>query len=342
MKPELYTLANGLEPSDSAPYGYSSESPMHLDGTSKAKYQYRIQASIQRERKALRKKRLTAAAACFALITVFAFNSKVQATVTQSLGSIGAFLGIKNDSSKYTEIINTSVSNGGYKATLKEVVIAEEKVAVSYTLQRENGKPFPSYRSHYAALYVDGQEIYGGTGNSGFLDKEHTIQGSEFMYEMPGIDLTEEKTYELKIAAYSGGEWRFKFKASGAELAADTKHIELGDTFTLPNGASFTLQNLSLNAFEQKADYYLESPSDCLIRLSITDDQGRKAYFDQAHFGAHTDYLKNDNLTGDGSIAADAKAITIEVQYAKYNETEGQLSDWAAVGQLTLDLLNLK
>lgn len=339
MKQEYYKLANRLNLWEESGYDYEGR----LDEASQQKYRDSALASIRRERKARRKKRFTAAAACLVLLSALAFNSEVQATVANSLGSIRAFLGIQSDFSKYTKTINTSVSNNGYLATLKEVVVADEKVAVSYTLQRENGRPFPCTRTLATALYVDGQEIYAGTGFTEPLDKEKKIQGTEMTFNVLNLDLSKERDYQLKVSDYSGGKWEFSFKADGAELHADTKRIEIGQKFSFPDGSQLTLFDLTSNAFEQRVNYYKSYSTKYYdVKLNITDDQGRNIYFDDLWYGKSDSYLSNDGLNGSGYLSKSAKTATAEVLAVEFDESEGKIGDWIKIGEFTLDLSNLQ
>lgn len=339
MKQEYYKLANQLDVWEESGYDYEGR----LDEASQQKYQNSALASIRREQKSRRKKRFATAAACLVLLSALAFNSEVQATVANSLGSIRTLLGIQNDFSKYTETIETSVSDNGFLATLKEVVVAEEKVAVSYTLRREDGRPFSCTRSLSTALYVDGREIYSATGSARFLDKEQKIQGAEITYNVLNLDLSKERDYQLKISDYSGGKWEFSFKADSSELSADTKRIEIGQKFNFPDGSQLTLYDLTSNAFEQRVNYY-KSYSDKYyeVALNITDDQGRNIYFYEMWYGKSDSYLNNDNLNGNGYLAKDAKTAAIEVLAVEYGESEGRLGDWIKIGEFTLDLSGLQ
>lgn len=350
MKKELYKLANKLKIQES----YESADRWDLceasgagqeqnfEDIEKEKYRRQIRYSIHKEKKSLWRKRLTAAAACLAFLTVLVCNSHVQTTIAKSFGSIQTFLGIPNDLSPYTEIINTSVSDNGYLATLEEVIIAEDKIAVSYTLQRENGKPFPCSRSLTAALYVDGEEIYSGTGFVNFVDQEHKIQGNEMTYFVPGIDLLEEKTYKLKIADYSGGKWEFQFEASGAELASDTKRIKLEKVFALPDGSSLKLHDLTVNNFEQRINYDKESSKKYYeLKVQIVDDQGMEISFYEEWVGKTKSYLINDNLTDSFLTEPNTETATVRIMAAECDETYMQISEWEEVGEFTLDLLNV-
>lgn len=359
MKKEWYKFANQLDLSNEV------VKKEELDEMAKKRYERNVLAAIRKEQttqnntnRSTGKKRkgAIAAAACLVLLggTLAIFHEEVHAAISHISYSISAALGLENDLAQYTEVVNTSVSDKGYVVTLQEAIAAPEKLVISYTAQREDGQPLTDYLSLDAALYVNGSRIYGGAGGqAGFLDDEKKILGCETSYDIPDIDLSGENTYELRFTAsldsYAGedigGHWDFKFKADGMELFSNTKHMSLGNEFTLPNGGSIILDTFSDNELEQRITFHTSGTFGRYdVMLTATDEQGRIAEFYISRFGDGKGYMLNSQYIENGRILGDAKTVTVTASAVELPENDGKIpDDYVQLGEPFIwDMTNLK
>lgn len=343
MKKEWYSFANQLNLSNEI------VKKEELDEMTKKQYERNVLAAIRKEPQTTqnnikhntgkRHRGSIAAAVCLVLLggMLAIFHEEVHAAISHISYSLSTALGLENDLTQYTEVVNTSVSDKGYVVTLQEAIAAPEKLAISYTVQREDGQPFMDYLSLNAALYVNGSRIYDSAGGqAGFLDDEKKILGCETSYDILGIDLSSENTYELRFTAsldsYAGedigGHWDFKFKADGTELFANTKHMALGNEFTLPNGASIILDTFSDNELEQRITFHTSGTFGRYdVMLTATDEQGRIAEFYISRFGDGKGYMLNSQYIENGRVLEDAKTVTVTAFAVELPENDGKIPD---------------
>ena len=203
-----------------------------------------------------------AACAAVTLLTgTVVFRQEVHAAIDRIAWSLENALGLSGDLADYREVIHTSVADKGYVVTLQEAVISEEKLTVNYTVQREDGQPMEQYLTPMEILYVNGKQPGGGAGGSAsFLDETQTVLGVEMSYDIPGVDLSGENEFQIRIGALGSGnevrgKWDFAFTADGAALMADTRRIAIGKEFTLPDGVTVTLEELTMNELEQRISF---------------------------------------------------------------------------------------
>ena len=267
-----------------------------LDEDSKKYYQQSVLAAIRKDRRMIRRKRLRAAAACLVVLAAATalFHNEVRAAIGQVSYSLRMALGLDSDLVAYKEVIHTSVSDGGYIVTLQEAVAASGKLAVSYTVQREDGRPFHDgfdLRGIFDTtgsfdvedqLFINGKEAgQFREREQHFLNEQETVLGGRISYDLAQIDLSGQNTYDLRLH-FGKGNWNFRFQADGSELYADTKRMALGNCYRLPNGTRVTLDELIVNELEQRITMHTSEDGDLsryIITLQATDEQGRTTGF---------------------------------------------------------------
>jgi len=350
MKQEGYKLANQIRTEEIE--------LQQLDEITRKKHKLTVLDEIKREKKRNRnrKKKLAVAAACvgIGLGGVLGFSDEVHAAIEQIRFTLSEALGLKQDLAQYKEVVNSSVTDSGYQITLQEVVAAEKRLLISYTIQREDGQPIEEgfYVSLWESLWINGKQVYGGgSGSMRFLDETHTIMGVEKAYDTDEFDLASENDYEWKLEASENGkgEWDFQFTANGFDLMADTKRMTLGNEFYLPNGTILTLDELVVNDLEQRINVHSsgDGTTDYNIKLIITDEQERNVEFYISRFSnvnGFTGYMLNAENIENGRIAPDAQTISATLYAVELPKEDGRIpNEYVQVGEtVRWDLTQLK
>ena len=142
MNREAYRLANEIGKELEADGDCLREC---LSDVEMKRYESMISEEIKKEKRAGRRSfRRIAAAACAVLVLAActaAFGEEVNAAVRQIGWSISEALGLSGNLADYREVVNTSVSDQGYVITLREAVVSNEELVITYTLQREDKEP---------------------------------------------------------------------------------------------------------------------------------------------------------------------------------------------------------
>lgn len=349
MNQEYYSLANRID--SSGEQTMQNHNPKD-DATGKNCKQ-EVLAAIRAEKSRFRKKRLSVAAACLAVIAAATgiFHKEVQAAIEQIRYSLSTVIG--KDISRYRESFDSSVSDAGYIITLQEAVADRKEIYVSYTIRREDGSPVKLPCTIAGMLYVNGQKMdSGGGGSCTYLDEAGTILGCEVSYPVYGVDLSGKNRYELKFEDMEQeikGNWDFEFEADSSQLTAETKQMELGDTFTLPDGNVITLDLLSLNEVSQQITFHTSHDGlEAQFELRAVDDKGRESFFQIKSFGMDNGVLENSFISKeDGSqrswIAGDAKKLSVTAYVWQLPEHDGQIMDEGhPAGAFEWDLTQLK
>lgn len=353
MRKEAYTLANEIGAKWKVDTSYQKE---RLETEEIEKYKRAVMNKIRMENKKGHGKashRMVAAAACMAalIFSTAVFGEKVYAAIEQISWNIGSALGLSGDLAAYSSVVHTSVTDSGYVITLQEVVVAEDKLVVNYTLQREDGEPMEKIFVPFGKLSINGKTVYGGaSGGGGFLNEEHTITGIDTSYDVTDVDLAQENSYQLKfekidydsIEGSVKGKWNFQFTADGADLIADTLRVPLQKEFVIEDGVSIVLDELTLNELEQRIFYHVEGSSEYMAMVQAKDGAGRQMEFTTRRFDGRNGngYMQNEEIIEDGRIAEDAESVTFTLYAVHIPQESGQMShDYVQIGEaFTVDI----
>lgn len=347
MNREAYRLANKIGAEEWADRDCLVESPEDME---MKRYEAAVLKEIRKEKRTSGKafgKMAVAACAALALFTGTAvFGGEVHAAIRQITWSIGSALGLSGDLSDYRDVIRTSAVDKGYVVTLQEAVVAEKKLAVNYTIQREDGMPMDQMVNLSEDVYVDGKMVSTGAGGgAAFLDEEQTVLGLELSYEIPDLDPALEHEFRIEINHIGSedmvrGNWDFAFTADGAELSADTRRVEIEHAFALPDGVTLTLEELTMNELEQKITYRTSAPTNYILQVIAVDDAGRRTEFGTRYADRTSGYMANEEILEDGRIADAASSVTMTLNAVELPEESGQMSnDYVQVGEaFTLEL----
>ncbi|MCI9008351.1 MAG: DUF4179 domain-containing protein [Lachnospiraceae bacterium] len=334
MKREAYRLANEFQTDFSADQDQLMDSP---DDMEMKRYEANALREIRKEKRAAKGSigKITAAACIAAalLAGTVMFRQEVHASIRQITWSISSALGLSEDLAAYRDVLNSSVSDKGYVVTLQEAVVSEEKLTVNYTIQREDGQPIEDYLTPDEQLFVNGKQVMGGAGgSSGFLDEEQTIIGAEMSYQIPGVDMSQENEFCIKIHKLGfqngiKGKWDFAFTADGAALMADTKRISMEKSFTLPDGVTVTLKELTMNELEQRISFTQSGSTRYMAEVLAVDDTGRQVKFGLRSADEKSGYLSNEEYMEDGRIADTAAKVVMTLYVTALPEEDGQIID---------------
>ena len=335
MNREAYRLANQIKTD------FLADGDCLMEGLKKkemGRYKAAILTEINKEKRTIRRrytKRMVAACAAVVCLTgVTLFVGVVHAAIQQIRWSIGEALGLSSNLEAYRDVVNTSVSDKGYMLTLQEAVVSEEKLVVNLTLQREDGQPMEDILVPDAMLYVNGKPMMiGAGGGAGFLDEEQKILGVETSYELPDMDLSSENTYRLVFKNLGAtdavrGTWEFAFVADGADLIADTIRIALQKEFTLPDGVTVTLEELTINDLEQRISYQTSDYTDYLMRVIAIEPTGEQIRFETMFYEGKkgSGYMMNQEIIDDGRISKEAEHVTMSLYTVQLPKESGQMS----------------
>lgn len=347
MSREAYELANKIKTELGADGECLTESP---DDVEMKRYKTAVSEEIKKEKRNVRRRfGKVSAAACVVIVLAAGtavFGEEVHAAIQQISWSISSALGTPKDLADYREVVQTSVADKGYVVTLQEAVVSEEKLVVNFTLQREDGQPMDQILTPDESLYINGKAVHDGAGGSAwFLDEEQTVLGVETSHEAPGVDLSGENAYQIRIGQLGfdngvKGTWDFAFTADGTDLIADTKRISIGKEFTLPDGVTLTLDEYTSNDLEQRIIYRTSGSTRYNLMILATDRDGRQAEFDTSRADRTSGYMINQEILYDGRIAEDAGEATFTLFAVELPEEDGRMSDdYVQVGEsFTLEL----
>lgn len=342
MNREAYRLANEIRTDFQADGDRLMERPEDLDmKTYEANALQEIRKEKRKARRTFGKMAVAACAAVTLLTGTVVFRQEVHAAIDRIAWSLENALGLSGDLADYRDVIHTSVADKGYVVTLQEAVVSEEKLTVNYTVQREDGQPMEQYLTPMEILYVNGKQPGGGAGGSAsFLDETQTVLGVEMSYNIPGVDLSGENEFQIRIGALGSenevrGKWDFAFTADGAALMADTRRIAIGKEFTLPDGVTVTLEELTMNGLEQRISFTKSGATNYIQQVLAVDSEGHQVEFGLRSADETSGYLSNEEIIDDGRLSDTAERVTMTFGVIELPEESGQITaDFEPVGEV--------
>jgi hypothetical protein len=310
--------------------------------------------------------RLASAAVCgfIAVIMVggMAYADEIQAAAKSANWQIASYLGIEKELDDYVTIVNTSRSSKGYAVTLNEVILNDDELIVSSTIQSEH--KITESLSANADVYINGKRASNSAGGSSRQLNDYTME-SVISYKLnPSIQSAgirtgtgiQSGTRNQKIEAesmdfeiqfkqiYNGeketkGDWAFRFKASGTALAADTIHIPLEASYRLPNGELIQLTEFTINSIGSKIYFQSVEPSkekgrSYDMNLEGTDQMGNKVIYYMSYRNKESGAFKLSEPYSDS-----AEVLTLQLYAVPFPEKSGRMSnDFKPVGE-SFDLI---
>lgn len=290
-------------------------------------------------------RKYAAAIVCVALLSVFVvtvnMNNSVYAAAKNIAWQIGEFLGIEKSLQDYTTVLGTSREDKGYTITLNEVILDDNQLVVSSSIQSDK-KMSDMGVIDSADVYVNGKMVSSASGGGSQKTDEYT-QESVINYELEGVDTKGKLDIEIlynslyKREEVIKGNWDFRFEVDGARLAADTKHVDLEEPFRLPNGSKVTFTEFTSNNLGQKIYFQFDNwnyKNDPMydLKLEGTDDLGNQVEFDLSHFNGQEGRL--NRYVGDEGIEEGATSLTLTPYAVAMPEESGKMSDdFVKIGQ---------
>lgn len=313
----------------------------------------RIKNRLHRTLRPKKNHRNTAAIAAAAVLCVGLFSfTPVSAIAAQKLMTaavtLGDFLGITGDLAPYTTVIGKSVSDKGITIQLEEVVLNGDSLVV-HTILRSEQELADAGASMNGTVYINGRAAsFGAGGGSKQIDKNTSEEVLSYgletdLFEDDGLSGTLNVRLVYDACLVNGeevrGDWSFAFQTSGDELAGSTKTIPLNQTFTL-GGKEGILERLTQNAVGTQAFLtYQNDAASYVFQLVGQDDKGRQVSISMRTGNGGKIKLEDDGAIGMG-VAADAKALTLQLQAAEMPKESGRMSnEYQDIGEpFTVDL----
>ena len=345
MNREAYELANRIKTELGTDEDYLKERPGDVE---MKRYKNHILQEIEKEKQTKKRNfRGATAAACAAVMllagTVF-FGDEVHAMVKQISWSIGNALGISSDLADYREVVNTSITDEEYVVTLQEAVATEEKLIISYTVQREDGETLEELMDPSGGmsmengiypstdLYINGKKVPSAIiGGYRFINDEETAVGGEAQFLISDIDLSQENEYEI---AFYRDRWnfavevgKFEFKADGTDLIADTVRTVIDREFKLPDGVTVTLKEFATNDLEQRISYEFSGSTEYILKVKAVDSAGKQVDFGTRRQGNGSGYMQNGTYTDDDRLDDSVESATMTLYAAELPKESGKMSD---------------
>lgn len=326
MKKEVYTLLNEME-HDAESYGEFS-----ADAADMKKWKKSV---LRKEKRGQSWTRYAAAAACVCVLgaAVSPVGQNVYAKVSAAVYSLSKMLGIQKDLSPYQVAVGETVEKNGISATLNEVLLDDETLMISYVVQSEDVMEMEGMTYPHINVAIDGAQASFAFGGGIEQVDEHSMAICAEV-EMPGV--SPQKQMDMEMEFYFGEEklGTIAFTASGAELLADTKTVELNKLFRLPDGTEVTLEKYTTSDVNQKV-YFTTSTGRCEydLKLAGTDDLGNEVVFNLKTFIEGRGRMEVTTIDN-GYINENAKELTLTLYAVAFPEESGRMSnDFEQMGE---------
>lgn len=270
----------------------------------------------------------------------------VSAAITTS--NISSYLGLNKNLDNYSTIINKSISKNGVTISINDVILNNNELIVSSTIQSSKGDATKEGFHEFGNILINGKSVnLNASGSARAIDK--STMESVSNYALPDIDLSKEVNIKIIYSdvlvgdKFIYGPWIFEFKTNGSELSKDTKRINLDNKFTLENGNELTLTKFTSNAIGQEIFYTIKNsnPTDKNaydIKLVGTDNLNNPIEFDLSSGNYTGGILKLEPVLG--KLSDKATSISLTPYAVKFPEKSGKLSDdFKKIGnEFTIDL----
>ncbi|MDO5539627.1 MAG: DUF4179 domain-containing protein [Eubacteriales bacterium] len=277
-----------------------------------------------------------AAFICIAGIAVSPVRYEVYAQVGAAVYNLARLLGIQKDLSPYSTVVGETIERNGVSVTLNDVILDDESLLISYMVRSD--KKMDSAETEMALhpdilLSIDGVMMQIGASGSSEKVEENSIAGSETI-EVPGIDV--QKQMDMKLDFWVNGRkiGDMAFEATGAELMANTKTVEISRSFTLPDGSEVTLERYTTSDINQKV--YLSTAAERLhydLKLKGADDLGHEVEFNMRIFADGRGRMEVSTIDN-GFVNENAKELYLTLYAVEFPEESGRMSnDFQPVGE---------
>lgn len=247
------------------------------------------------------------AVASLALISVVTMSSNFALADIPIIGEkLEAFVYSQTDTlTDYKTIIGDSVVDHDVKVTLNEVILDEGQLLISSTFHTKLEGDDLAYNWYSDIdIYIDGQKIQLG-GGGGPQEITESYINYFWAADIGHIDLQDERSIRIVFndlrrsdsSEKIDGKWTFKFNASGENLLANSKKIPLQHSFTLENGQTIELEEITLTPVSSKLNYIMYNIYDD-VYFKIEDENGIEIQETSAQYGGFENYNRFAAIKG--------------------------------------------
>ena len=275
------------------------------------------------------------------LISTVLANPKVQAAIKEVVLSIGETLGLQRGIDSYTEVLNTSKTDHGITANLKEVVLDEgvllfevhAEIDDSEDDQQGKSAPISSFANTGVSLDLEKTTINGQkldeymSGNytpysaEDLFDTDTDInvteydQVQEYRFHAPR-DLGENPEIHLVLHAFDLDDWQksvaeftFDFTVSREKLLKQTTHKEVENISVQTEEGPVVLKDIFLNKLQSSisAEVPEKLYQNYEVELRGTDSKGNKVRY---------------NLTDDAKTDDSHRDWKFKTEFWTFNDDE--------------------
>lgn len=269
------------------------------------------------------------------------FSNEISATVKLAMFNIENYLGINKNLDEYKTVVNTAINKNGITVQLNEVILDKDEIIVATTIKSDKSLGDSGHISLNGNIYVNGKRISNAAGGSSKqIDEYNTevVLAYKLDKDLQVGDLDIEIKYDLAYLYANDkgsrvkGPWIFEFTANGDTLMANSKSIELDNSFVLENGQKVILNKYVSNDVGQKIYYSIENKSNNNIydlALRGYDDLGNKVEFCISYEELNSGMMKNQT-----EISSEAEILTLTPYAVEYPKESGKMSnDYKVVGE---------
>lgn len=268
------------------------------------------------------------------LLAAGPFGSQVNAGVKLASYYIGSWFGAEVQN--YEECIGEAITKDGVTVQLNSVVLDGNELTVSTTIDAGEKVGAEAWPSIDSTVYINGRVAsYAGGGGVSQEDDQTFLSIMTYSLEKDMIRENEKMDMEIVMQDMQGlhsRTWAFQFTADGAKLAADTVHIPVNQTISLPDGNEVTFTELSRNAMGDKLFFRLSGDKLTYhLKLTGTDDMGRPIVFELRQSHGNEGYVIADPNypmdEGKNVIDNEAKTLTLTPYAAEFAKESGREND---------------
>lgn len=292
-------------------------------------------------KKTLHYKKYTAVAAVMICVVILftGFGDGVYAQMKALASDIATYLNIDKNLDDYKTVVNQSISDKNYTITLNEVVLNNDELIVSYTVQNQERAMEDGDGNFLADIKINGKRISNGGGGSSIQINDYTSQ-DVMSYPLSGTELDGDLDIKLTFVYNTQqgdevrGDWAFEFTTNGDELRLATKEIPIHHKVTLPDGVEIELLKYTSNVMGQKI--YFELKNGDIIQYDMVlegqDDLGNIVHFYLSQINQGKGNFEIETINN-GNLSETAAQLTLTPYAVKFPEESGRMSnDFKACG----------
>lgn len=275
-----------------------------------------------------------------------------QSKLSEISYSIGRAIGVEKDIESYTNIINKSIESNGIEMKLTDVIIDEDELILATIV--DTGEALSMTDFDYK-IFINGKRVInaGSSAVTRSIDDTESILSTIYRININDMDLTKDMDIRIifsnlnysvgNIQNKIKGKWKFEFNASGKELMADTKIVNL-DYFFDGDDVRYILKGFRYNPVNQKIYGKIEGIKTGRSRYDIIL-KGKDNLENLVEFSSGSRSLESFEFRRnryDGDLSSQAIYITLAPYAKEFPEEEGNpyVEEWKQIGEEFTIFLN--